>query len=84
MPKSKLKNARALVRQILTTDADIEPDYQEGILKIKIHNLTNPRYNEYANQLCKVLNESETIFPGTNLRLLYNLVSNEIPTGQEV
>jgi len=30
-----------------------------------------------------VLNSTETMFPGTNLRLVYDLVSNQIPTGQE-
>jgi hypothetical protein len=31
--------------------------------------MTNPRNNRYVEKLCGVLNESETIFPGTNLRL---------------
>ena len=65
------------------TDADIEPDKESGILKIKIHNMTTPRNNRYVKKLCEVLNESETIFPGTNFRLIYDLVSNQIPGDQE-
>ena len=72
----KKDEARALVRQIFMTDADIEPDEKKGVLKVKIHNMTNPRNNRYAQKLCEALNESETVFPGTNLRLIYNLVSN--------
>ncbi|MCP4756015.1 MAG: hypothetical protein GY866_34575, partial [Proteobacteria bacterium] len=67
---------RSIVRQIFMTDADLEPDEENGVLKISLHNMSTPRNNRYFLQLCEVLNESETTFPGTNLRLLFNLVSN--------
>ncbi len=73
----KKDEARTLVRQIFMTDADIEPDEKNGVLNVKIHNMTNPRNNRYVQKLCEVLNETETVFPGTNLRLVYNLVSNQ-------
>ncbi|MGA1839377.1 MAG: putative transposase [bacterium] len=79
----KKDEARALVRQIFLTDADIEPDEEKGILKVKIHNMANFRNNRYVQKLCEVLNESETIFPGTCLRLVYDLVSNQNPADQE-
>jgi pyruvate dehydrogenase complex dehydrogenase (E1) component len=79
----KKDEARALVRQTFLTDADIEPDQGQGILKVKIHNMANFRNNRYVQKLCEVLNESETIFPGTNLRLVYDLVSNQNPADQE-
>ncbi len=78
----KKDEARSIVRQIFFTDADIEPDEKSGILKVNIHNMTNPRNNQYIQKLCETLNESETIFPGTNLRLVYDSVSNKIPSGQ--
>jgi hypothetical protein len=67
----KKDEARTSVRQIFMTDADIEPDEKDGTLKIKLHNMTNPRNNQYVQQLCKILTESETIFFSTNLRLTY-------------
>lgn len=79
----KKDEARTLVRQILMTDADIEPDEKQGILKVKLHNMTNPHHNQYVLNLCEILNESETIFPGTNLRLVYDMVSNQNPPDQE-
>jgi hypothetical protein len=79
----KKDEARALVRQIFMTDADIEPDEKQGILKIRIHNMTNPRNNRYVQKLCEVINETETVFPGTNLRMVYNLVSNQNLPDQE-
>ena len=74
----KKDEARAIVRQILMTDADIEHDEEIGVLRVKIHNMTNPRNNRYVGELCKVLNDSQSIFPGTKLRLNYNLVSDEV------
>lgn len=79
----KKDEARTLIRQIFMTDADIEPDEEQGTLKVKLHNMTNPRNNQYVQKLCEILNESETIFPGTNLRLIYDMVSNQNPTDQE-
>jgi hypothetical protein len=79
----KKDEARTLVRQIFMTDADIEPDEEQRTLKIKLHNMTNPRNNHFIQQLCKILNETETSFPGTNLRLVYDMVSNQNPAGQE-
>ena len=73
----KKDEARAIVRQIFMTDADIEPDNEKGILKVRVHNMANPRNNDYVQKLCDILNESETIFPGTNLRMVYDLVSNQ-------
>jgi len=75
---------RAFICQIFKTDADMHPDQKAGILHVRLHTMTNPRNNVYAEKLCLVLNDSETIFPGTNLRMVYSLVSNQIPAGQEV
>jgi hypothetical protein len=74
----KKDEARSIVRQMFETDADVLPDEENGILNVRIHNMSNPRDNRCVEQVCKVLNESETIFPGTNLRLFFDLVSNQI------
>lgn len=79
---AKKDEARSLVQQILVTDADLIPDEKNGVLKINVHNMTNPGNNKYVHQLCDVLNSTETTFPGTNLRLVYDLVSNQIPADQ--
>jgi len=42
----------------------------------------SPLENRYVAELCEVLNESETTFPGTNLRLIYDLISNQIKITQ--
>ncbi len=79
----KKDDARSIARQIFATDADMEPDYEKGVLKVVLHNMTNPMNNRYVIKLCDVLNDSETIFPGTNLRLIFDSVSNQIHRDQE-
>jgi hypothetical protein len=74
----KKDEARSLVRQILSAEADIMPDEASGILKVTIHSMTNPLHNRYVERLCSILNEAEVVFPGTNLRLVYNSVSKQI------
>jgi len=36
---------RMLVKQIIQSDADIEPDYQKNTLTITLHNLSANRFN---------------------------------------
>ena len=71
----KSEEARALVRQLFQTDVDMIPDYENNFLTIRLHNLTCHRNNQYMDFLCNVLNESKTIFPGTNLTLFFESVS---------
>ena len=68
--------ARALVREICRTPADIVPDEQAQTLTIRLHHLTNPLSNRAAQALADQLNATETLYPGTHLRLRYELVSS--------
>lgn len=66
---------RKLLQQVYKSDADITPDYQNKTLTIKLHNLTYKKDDKVVQYLCDRLNETETIFPGTDLTLIYKLVS---------
>jgi hypothetical protein len=81
---SKGKEARMLLRQIFTADIDLEPDYNNNTLYIALHSLSDEKSNKIARYLCEQLNQTETIFPGTNLRLFFKSVSNKNPPGQEL
>jgi len=72
---AKPAEARTLIAQILKTDADFKVDNKKEILEINIHHLSTNRDNKALKKLCKKLNETRTHFPGTNLRLIYKLVS---------
>ncbi len=68
-------DARSLLRDIYTQEADIIPDEETGTLTVRLHHLTNRMSDNAARLLAQHLNETETIYPGTNLRLCYELVS---------
>jgi hypothetical protein len=65
------KDGRQLLKEIFTSCADLIPDYKNDILYVKLHSLTTPRANEMAKNLCAVLNDTNTTFPMTKLRLIY-------------
>lgn len=68
--------ARALVRQICRTSADLLPDEHGHTLTVRLHHLGNAMSDRAAQALADELNATETQYPGTNLRLRYELVSN--------
>lgn len=72
-----MDEGRMLVKEIVKTDADLEPDYENKTLTVRLHSLSTPRANRAVKQLCELLNESETSFPGTELRLRYQTLSSD-------
>jgi len=70
-------DARSLLRAIYSTEADILPDPQAKTLTIRLHPLANQSSDNALRHLCDQLNETETLFPGTELRLIYELVSHQ-------
>ena|ERR1035437_7955460 len=44
-------------------------------LTVNLHHLSNACSNELVSQLSEELNAMETIFPGTQLRMVFKLVS---------
>ena len=67
---------RKLLQMIYSSDADIVPDYPNKTLTVKLHNLNNKKDDKVAQYLCKKLTETEMEFPGTDLKMIYQLVSS--------
>lgn len=65
------EEGRALLREVFTTPADLLPDAAAGMLQVRLHTLANPRSNRALAALCEALTATETCFPGTSLRLVY-------------
>lgn len=85
--KEKLARAddvRVLLRQLYETEADLKPDLESKTLTVQLHHLATRAHNEAIRHLCEELTATETIFPGTYLRLIYKLGSFQNPTAQEV
>jgi hypothetical protein len=73
---SKSENEiRILVKKIISSDADLIPDYEGKTLLVRLHSLSTPRANHAVKELCAILNETETIYPGTDLKLIYESLS---------
>lgn len=69
-------DARTLLRQLYRTEADIIPDQHNKTLTIRLHPLTAQCHDEVIRALCDELNDTETIFPGTDLRLIYQIAGS--------
>jgi len=67
---------RKLLQQVYSSDADIIPDYSNKTLTVKLHNFNNKKEDRVVQYLCEKLNETETAYPGTDLRIIYKLVSS--------
>jgi len=72
---SRADDARALLRQIYDTECDIAPDLQANTLTVTLHHLTQAAHDQALRHLCDQLNETETIFPDSQLRLLFKVGS---------
>jgi len=81
---SRHDDARSLLRAIYSNEADLLPDYQAGTLTVRFHHLANHSSDQAIRHLCAELTATETLFPETNLRLIYELGSEQIPGDQEV
>jgi hypothetical protein len=73
--KRHANDGRIFIKKILTSDADLTPDYLNRTLTVTLHSLATPRDNQAAHQLCQLLTETETIYPNTDLKLIYKTVA---------
>ena len=64
-------DAGALLRRIYNTEVDLFPDAQNKTLTVRLHHLTQAAHDEAVRYLCDELNATETLFPSTDLRLIY-------------
>ena len=76
-------DARTLIRQIFETEADLLPDATNKTLTVQIHHLTQAVHDLVLEKLCTALNETQTVFPGTDLTLIFKIGSSQFPPGQE-
>jgi hypothetical protein len=72
---ARTDDGRALLQQIFTTPADLVPDLTEQTLTVRLHHLTQRAHDDVIRHLCEELNATETLFPGTGLKLIYKLGS---------
>jgi len=77
-------DARALVRQVFDSAVDLCPDQQQKTLTVRLHRLSTPAHDEVLRHFCAELTASETLFPGTELRLVFEPIgTSQLPRDQE-
>jgi hypothetical protein len=68
-------DARALLRQIFHTEADLTPDLVANTLTVSLHHLTHASHDQAIEKLLEDLNAAQTVFPGSKLTLVFKLGS---------
>jgi hypothetical protein len=71
---ARLDDARSLVRQIFQSAVDLCPDRSKKTLTVRLHRLSTGAHDQVLEHLCSELNQTETIYPGTDLRLIFEPV----------
>ena len=64
-------DARSFVRGLFSSSVNLRPDPARNELRVEIHGQSNPIHDATLEAMCHELNETEVLYPGTNLRLLY-------------
>jgi hypothetical protein len=66
--------ARALVRELLVSSGDIEPDNVARTLTVRIHRMANPMHDRAVAALLHDLTELQFCHPETGAKMIYALV----------
>lgn len=67
------QDARPIIRELFKTEADLDPDYEAMVLNVRIHRMATMRNDEAVKNLLEKLNETKTVFPGTDMKMQYYL-----------
>ena len=70
-PANLLTNTLKAEKRMCINNADIIPDYGHKTLTVTLHAMSAKRYNEAITSLCESLNQTQTIFPGTGLTMIF-------------
>ncbi len=65
--------ARKLLQDLFVTEADILPEPESKLLRVRVHYASRPAANRTLCALFDLLNNAEISFPGTDMKLVYEL-----------
>ena len=75
--------ARSMLKALYKTTADLYPDQERKQLRVVLHTLGEPRLNRAVNALLAELNATECDYPGTDLKLVYELIVTPQPPAEK-
>ncbi len=70
-----INEKRALVKSIINSHADIIPDYNNNNLVVRLYSQATPRMNDAIQKVCKLLTDTPTKHPGTQLTMVYEIAT---------
>ena len=82
--QGKKQRPRRPLSALFQSDADIIPDPEKAILRVRILGTASNAGDAAIAGLLEELNQTNTLFPGPNLRLVYELPGNGETTGEPV
>jgi hypothetical protein len=68
--------SRAWVRGLFQSSVDLMPDYEKKTLTVRIHRQATTAHDAVLDFVCNELTETECIYPGTNLRLIFQPIGS--------
>ena len=72
-PTIDLAAARGLLQDLFVTEADILPEPENKLLRVRIHGTSRPSANQTIRRLLDQLNEAQIEYPGTDMQMRYEL-----------
>lgn len=80
---AKSLDTTVIASQMFTTTADLEPDERNSSLNIYLHTASTPAVNRWLVKLFEQLNQTETVFPGTSMKMVFHSLAtqNKHPNG---
>ena len=69
----KEEEARALVRELFVSAADLLPDEKENTLTVRVHRMASPAHDKAISALLSDLTKSAFFHPQTGAQLIYEL-----------
>ncbi|MDH7504097.1 MAG: hypothetical protein QHJ82_15475, partial [Verrucomicrobiota bacterium] len=68
---------RRLLQALYASEADLIPEPDAGIPRVRVHYPANAMLARAVAKLCEELTATETVFPTTKLRLVYELADGQ-------
>ena len=77
LPAGRKGEERRLLQSLYSSEADLIPEPNAGTLTVRVHYPANDMLARAADKLCEELTATETVFPTTKLRLIYELAGGQ-------
>lgn len=74
VPEIDRNATRMLLKEIYNNEVDLLVDKENKILRVRMHHLATQGHDKVLKKLCEALTSTETKYPETDLKLVYELI----------